>query len=249
MESTILIYLISFQFIASITGASSDDLLVNKNLRIAAVIMAFVTFFANLMVLWGRFRSHDDKSVSVVIRNLACSDLIMSFYLCIICTHDIAFRENYKSKSFEWIRSWWCILAGVLSMTSSEVTILILTFMSIERFLLISIPFGQFRISYKNVVFSLYVIWLVGFFIAIFPVILFHSSTRFYGVHNGGTCFPLFIQDARQLGWEYSALIFLFINPMLLVLIAALYTLLLISVWRTRKATTLQRRDYEFAIR
>lgn len=233
------------------TGISSNtDLLTNQTLRVAAVIMAVVTCIANVLVLWGRFKSHDEnQSVSLVISNLAVSDLIMSFYLAIITWHDIRFRANYQSEVHEWTQSFWCIFAGVLSIISSEVTIFILTFMSIERFLLISNPFGLFRINYKNVVFCLYFIWLAGIFVAVFPVTMFYSSTKFYGIHNGGTCFPLFIQDTNQLGWEYSALIFFIINPTLLLVIATLYTLLLISVWRTRRATTLQLRDYEFAIR
>lgn len=230
--------------------SSNTDLLANKTLRISAILMALVTCFSNVLVLWGRFKSHDEnQSVSMVIRNLAVSDLIMSFYLAIITWHDFQFRSKYQSEVYNWVQSTWCIVAGVLSMISSEVTILILTFMSIERFLLISNPFGLLRLNYKKVVMNLYAIWLVGIFIAIFPVINLYSSTKFYGVHNGGTCFPLFIQDTHQLGWEYSALIFLFINPTLLIVIATLYTLLLFSVWRTRRATTLQLRDYEFAIR
>lgn len=165
-----------FQFVLSTTGVSSStDLLKNHTLRIAAVVMIFVTCIANLMVLWGRFRSHDEnESVSVVIKNLAVSDLIMSFYLSIITWHDFRFRSKYQNEAYDWIQSCWCILAGVLSIVSSEVTILILTFMSIERFLLISNPFGLLRLNYKHVVLSLYVIWLIGIFIAVFPVIMFH---------------------------------------------------------------------------
>lgn len=212
--------------------------------------MALLTCFGNGMVLWGRFKFHDEnKSVSMVIRNLAVSDLIMSFYLAIISYQDFQYHGDYHTIASKWVQSWGCILAGVLSMVSSEVTILILTFMSIERFLLISDPFGHHRLNTKNVMMSLYIIWLVGVSIAIFPVILFRSSTKFYGIHNGGTCFPLFIQEKYPLGWEYSAFVFLGINLTLLLLIATLYTALLLSIWRTRRATTVDFFDCEFAIR
>jgi leucine-rich repeat-containing G protein-coupled receptor 8 len=204
------------------------------------------------MVLWGRFTSRDEnRSVSMVIRNLAVSDLIMGLYLAIISFQDLRYRENYHTVSSDWIKSWGCILAGVLSMVSSEVTILLLAFMSVERFLLISDPFGHHRLNTKNVMMSLYVIWLIGVSIAIFPVLMFHSSTKFYGIYNGGTCYPLFIQEKYPQGWEYSAFVFLGINLTLLLLIATLYTVLLFSIWRTRRqcATTLDFFDCEFAIR
>lgn len=51
------------------------------------------------------------------------------------------------------------------------------------------------------------------------------------------------------MGWQYSAFVFLGINMFLLVLIATLYTALLVSIWRTRKATPLAMFDFEFAIR
>lgn len=223
----------------------------NPTLRYAAWMMILLTCVGNAMVLWGRFTSlHDEnRSVSMVIRNLAVSDLIMGLYLIIISIQDVRYRESYHTVSAEWVKSWGCAVAGILSMVSSEVSILILTFMSIERFLLISDPFGHHRLNTKNVMMSLYIIWLVGLSIAIFPVILFHHSTKFYGIYNGGTCFPLFIHDKFPSGWEYSAFVFFGINLTLLILIATLYTALLFSIWRTRRATTLDFFDCEFAIR
>lgn len=235
----------------SSTGLSSNmDLLKNPIHRIAALAMAIVTCIGNTMVLWGRFKFHDEnRSVSMVIRNLAVSDLFMSVYLGIISYQDHQHRENYHEVAATWIQSWGCAVAGMLSMISSEVTILILTFMSIERFLLISDPFGHHRLNTKNVLMSLYIIWLIGVSIAILPAIMFHSSTKFYGIHNGGTCFPLFIIEKYPSGWFYSAFVFLGINFSLLALIASLYSALLISIWKTRRATTLDFFDCEFAIR
>lgn len=230
--------------------SSSVDLLTNPTLRYAAWIMAVITCLGNLMVLWGRFKFRDEnRSVSIVIKNLAISDLIMSFYLAIISLQDFRYRDAYHTNASQWVQSWGCIAAGILSMISAEVTILILTFMSIERFLLISDPFGHHRLNTKNVMMSLYIIWLIGVSIAILPAILFHSSTKFYGIHNGGTCFPLFIHEKYPMGWQISAFIFFGINLSLLLLIAALYTALLFSIWQTRCATTLKFCDYEFAIR
>ncbi|CRK90808.1 CLUMA_CG004498, isoform A [Clunio marinus] len=235
-------------------GVSSiKNLLMNPTLRYSAWFMVVMITIGNLMVLMGRFIYRDEnRSVSVVIRNLAVSDLIMGCYLGIICVQDYRFRDKFQEISLEWTQSWGCVVAGMLSMISSEVSIFILTFMSVERFLLISDPFGHHRLNTKNVMLCLFIIWSVGISIAILPVILFYSSTKFYGIYNGGTCFPLFIQEKYPSGWQYSAIVFLGINSPLLVVVGTLYTFLLFSIWKTRKQCTGRTFDFfdcEFAVR
>lgn len=77
---------------------------------------------------------------------------------------------------------------------------------------------------------------------------MWRKTTRFYGI-NSGMCFPLHLQEGFPLGWQYSAFVFLGVNLVLLLTIAVLYTALLISIWRTRKATEVSKFDFEFAIR
>lgn len=153
-------------------GLSSDkDLLSKPSLRYSAWTMAIVTCLGNSLVLWGRFTQRDENhAVSMVIRNLAVSDMLMGFYLSIITIQDYRFRDEYHLNSFEWIASWSCTFAGTLAMISSEVSLFILTFISIERFLLIAGPFGgRKRLTTYNVFFCLFIIWLIGVSIAIIP--------------------------------------------------------------------------------
>lgn len=94
----------------------------------------------------------------------------MGLYLLIIGIQDYRFRNVYRQKALGWMNSWECTIAGVLAMVSSEVSMLILTFMSVERFLLIADPFGGHRrLNVQNVLMSLYVIWMTGVAIAVFP--------------------------------------------------------------------------------
>lgn len=212
--------------------------------------MSFLTISGNMIVFWRRTTFRDEnRSVSLVIRNLALSDCLMGVYIGIIGLKDFVSRDNYLQVSSQWVSGFACTFSGALSVVSAEVSLLILAFMSVERFLLISDPFGHNRLNMKNVVMSLYIIWLVGIFIAVYPIIFFHSSTMFYGYYNGGTCFPFFVYERYGTGWQYSAFIFIGINSMLLSIIAALYTILFFSIWRTRRATTLNFLDCEFAIR
>ncbi|XP_037942709.1 relaxin receptor 2-like [Teleopsis dalmanni] len=230
--------------------SSFKDLLSKPILRYSAWIMATVTISGNIMVLWGRFIYRDENiAVTLVIRNLAFADILMGFYLLTIGVQDIRHRNEYYKVALDWITSWQCAAVGTLAVTSSEVSMLILAFMSLERFLLIADPFRSHRrISVRNIIAALTLIWIMGIGIAVAPVVLWRSSTKFYGTYSG-TCFPLHIQEPYPLGWQYSAFMFLGVNLFLLLMIALLYTVLLISIWRTRKATPLSFLDCEFAVR
>ncbi|KAH8360182.1 hypothetical protein KR093_011127 [Drosophila rubida] len=232
-------------------GVSSfEDLLTKPSLRYSTWFMASLSIVGNLMVLWGRFIYRDENvAVTMVIRNLALADLLMGVYLAIIGVQDYRYRHEYHKVAHDWTNSWQCIATGTLAVSSSEVSMLILAFMSLERFLLIADPFrGHRSISIRIIYLSLLCIWLTGVGLAVTPVLIWRSSTQFYG-KNSGTCFPLHIREAFSLGWQYSAIVFLGINLLLLVMIALLYTALLISIWRTRSATPLSLLDCEFAVR
>lgn len=156
----------------SIIGLSTDkDLLSKPTLRYSAWSMATITCIGNSLVLWGRFTQRDEnRAVSMVIRNLAVSDMLMGLYLSIIGIQDYRYREQYQYNSMEWVASWGCTFIGIIAMISSEVSLLILTFISIERFLLIAGPFGgRRRLTTQNVFLCLFTIWLIGISIAVIP--------------------------------------------------------------------------------
>ncbi|XP_023166746.1 relaxin receptor 2 [Drosophila hydei] len=232
-------------------GVSSfKDLLSKPLLRHSTWFMATLSIVGNLMVLWGRFIYRDENvAVTMVIRNLALADMLMGFYLLMLGVQDYRYRDEYHMVARDWLKSWQCKAIGTLAVSSSEVSMLILAFMSLERFLLIADPFrGHRAISVRIIYFSLLCIWVTGVGLAVTPLVIWYSSSQFYGTHSG-TCFPLFIHEAYPLGWQYSAFVFLGVNLLLLLMIALLYTALLISIWRTRSATPLSLLDCEFAVR
>ncbi|XP_036141696.1 relaxin receptor 1 [Monomorium pharaonis] len=231
-------------------GVSSMSHLLDKPLLRAAVwSVSCVTCLSNSLVLWGRYTARDENQVlSIIIKNLAVSDMLMGIYLLVIAIADARFRDNYKEEASTWMSSWPCTLLGALAMTSSEVSVLILSFMSVERFILISAPLKCHRaMTSQAASSSMIVIWIVGLIIALVPVIHWRSSTRFYGVN--GMCFPLHIDDPYLLGWEYSAFIFLGLNLIGLMIIGYVYVAMFTSIWRTRRATPLSVGDSEFALR
>ncbi|KAH8334965.1 hypothetical protein KR074_011934 [Drosophila pseudoananassae] len=236
----------------STDGVSSfQDLLSKPVLRYSTWVMATLTIAGNVLVLWGRFIYRDENmAVTMVIRNLALADMLMGFYLVTIGVQDYRYRNKYYTVVLDWITSWQCTVIGTLAVSSSEVSMLILAFMSLERFLLIADPFrGHRSIGSRVMWLALLCIWLTGVGLAVVPVLLWRSSSLPYYGSYSGTCFPLHIHEPFPLGWLYSAFVFLGVNLLLLVMIAMLYTALLISIWRTRSATPLTLLDCEFAVR
>ncbi|KAG7201394.1 hypothetical protein KM043_004156 [Ampulex compressa] len=231
-------------------GVSSLSHLLSKPLLRAAVWgISCVTCMGNALVLWGRFTARDENRVlSIVIRNLAVSDMLMGIYLFIIGVQDVRFRDNYNQMANTWMSSWSCTLLGILAMTSSEVSVLILSFMSVERFMLIAAPLkGHRAMTPQTASSSMIVIWVIGIILALVPAIHWRSSTRFYGVN--GMCFPLHIDDPYLIGWEYSAFIVLGLNLLGLMTIGYVYAGMFASIWKTQHATPLSVGDSEFAVR
>lgn len=144
-------------------GISSFGNLLDKPiLRHTVWFIVTITIFGNILVLVSRYRD-ENRAVSIVIRNLALADILMGLYLSIIGVQDYRFREKYHEYASDWVASSLCTAAGVLAMISSEVSLMILAFMSIERFMLIA---GQKRL---NTTIFLLAIWLSGSAIAFLP--------------------------------------------------------------------------------
>lgn len=144
-------------------GISSFNNLLDKPiLRHSVWPIVVITTIGNSLVLVSRYRD-ENRAVSVVIRNLAMADILMGIYLSIIGIQDYRFRETYHEHASDWVASSVCAGAGVLAMISSEVSLMILAFMSIERFMLIA---GQKRL---NTSIFLLGIWLSGSALALLP--------------------------------------------------------------------------------
>ncbi|XP_076669230.1 leucine-rich repeat-containing G protein-coupled receptor 3 isoform X2 [Andrena cerasifolii] len=231
-------------------GVSSLSHLLDKILlRTAVWVISCVTCMGNVLVLWGRLTAKDENRVlTIIIRNLAVSDMLMGIYLFVIALADMIFRGNYNQVAGTWMSSWACTIVGVLAMTSLEVSVLILSFMSVERYMLIVAPLkGHRTMTPQTASASMIIIWIIGITLALVPVIHWRSSTRFYGVN--GMCFPLHIDDPYLVGWEYSAFIFLGLNLTGLITIGYVYAGMFASIWKTRHACSLSVGDSEFAMR
>ncbi|CAH1777905.1 unnamed protein product, partial [Owenia fusiformis] len=216
--------------------SSFNNLLDNPVLRISIWIVACFTCAGNLAVLISRTLIKTDLNLhSIVIRNLCAADLLMGIYLVIVAAQDVRFRETYNSHAYEWMSSHLCQVTGVLAMISCEVSILILVFMSVERYATISFPYRTFRMSSKLAWIILCSLWVTGLLIGIIPLTSENAFGKFYG--SNGVCFPLHIHDPYLKGWEYSAFIFIVLNFTSVAVIVFCYVAMLCSIYKTQRLT------------
>ncbi|XP_050725676.1 relaxin receptor 2-like [Eriocheir sinensis] len=230
-------------------GVSSfEHLLGHERLRVVVWLVAMATLVGNLTVLGGRCCIGDDNKVlSLFIRNLAVADLMTGLYLVVVAAKDVLFRARYNEHAYYWMASWQCTATGILAMTSTEVSVLILSFMSVERWLCISWPLRAPRVSLPLAKVTLVFMWVVGFALAVGPVLLYRGHQGFYGTN--GLCFPLHLDDPWVPGWPYSAALFLGLNQLGVVVILVAYACMFASIRHTRANTPLSLDDREWAMR
>ncbi|XP_078603350.1 relaxin receptor 1-like [Branchiostoma floridae x Branchiostoma japonicum] len=212
-----------------------ENLLANFVLRMSVWVVAIVTCVGNTSVMIGRsIMKHENKVHSLFIRNLCASDLIMGMYLLVIGTKDYMYRNAYNEHSQQWKESLGCQVTGFLGMLSAEVTVLLLTYMSVERFLCVVFPYRDSRPNVGQATVILVIIWLSGAALSMAPVMSPGYFGNFYG--SNGVCFPLHLHDPHGAGWEYSAFVFMGLNFVSMIIILCAYAGMFISIQRTRRS-------------
>ncbi|CAD5114171.1 DgyrCDS3313 [Dimorphilus gyrociliatus] len=227
-------------------GLSSDKQLIdNLNLRYFVWVISILTVISNLFVMAYRVGREDRNFHSIFIFNLSAADLMVGLYLLMIASRDVMYRDKFIHSMHQWVYSNWCQITGFIAMLGSESSVIILAFMSIERFLTISYPYKKFVRTKMRALLCMTVIWVIGIILSAIP--LFVYGRYFYG--QNAVCLPLHIHDTFMTGWEFSALVFIGINFVAFMLIASTYSAMFINIRNTRKASAQPNSEKSFAIR
>ncbi|XP_070839937.1 relaxin receptor 2a isoform X6 [Chaetodon trifascialis] len=189
--------------------SSFEDLLANMVLRVSVWVMAFITCFGNLLVIGMRSLIRAENNLhAACIKVLCCADCLMGVYLFFVGVFDVKFRGQYNRNALLWMESMECRTIGFLAMLSSEVSVLLLTYLTLEKFLVIVFPFSNLRPSKLQTGVVLASIWLLGFIIAAVPLMNEDVFGNYYG--RNGVCFPLHSdRQEKPIAKGYSTGIFL----------------------------------------
>lgn len=113
----------------------------------------------------------------------------MGVYLFFLGVFDLKFRGEYNRNALLWMESQECRTIGFLAMLSSEVSVLLLTYLTLEKFLVIVFPFSHLQPGKLQTGVVLVSIWLLGLLIAGVPLLSNDYFGNYYG--RNGVCFPL----------------------------------------------------------
>ncbi|TRY65998.1 hypothetical protein DNTS_003778 [Danionella cerebrum] len=212
--------------------SSFEDLLANVVLRVSVWVMAFITCFGNLFVIGMR----------TVLRAENSADCLMGVYLFFVGFVDVKFRGEYNKNAKLWMESLECRTIGFLAMLSSEVSVMLLTYLTLEKFLVIVFPFSHLRPSKCQTFFVLTSIWLLGVSIAAVPLLNKEMFGNYYGLN--GVCFPLHSERLEKpIAKGYSTGIFLGLNLVAFLIIVVSYSSMFYSIYKTGiRATELRGR-------
>uniref|UniRef100_A0A8C9C963 Relaxin family peptide receptor 2 n=1 Tax=Phocoena sinus TaxID=42100 RepID=A0A8C9C963_PHOSS len=218
--------------------SSFEDLLANNILRIFVWVIAFITCFGNLFVIGMRsFIKAENMTHATSIKILCCADCLMGVYLFFVGFFDLKYRGQYQKYALLWMESLQCRLLGFLAMLSTEVSVLLLTYLTLEKFLAVVFPFSNIRPGKRQTSVILIGIWIVGFLIAVIPFWKEDYFGNFYG--KNGVCFPLYYDQTEDIGSKgYSLGIFLGVNSLAFLTIVFSYTIMFCSIQKTALQTS-----------
>uniref|UniRef100_A0A8C8JTW7 G-protein coupled receptors family 1 profile domain-containing protein n=1 Tax=Oncorhynchus tshawytscha TaxID=74940 RepID=A0A8C8JTW7_ONCTS len=218
--------------------SSFEDLLANIVLRVFVWVVSATTCFGNIFVICMRsYIRSENKLHAMCIISLCCADGLMGVYLFMIGAYDLKFRGEYNRHAQAWMDSVQCQVIGSLAMLSTEVSVLLLTYLTLEKYICIVYPFQYLTPGCRRTVSILLSIWFIGFIIAFLPLVFKGLFRNFYGTN--GVCFPLHSEQPETTGAQvYSIVIFLGLNLVAFLIIVLSYGSMFYNIQRTGTQTT-----------
>ncbi|XP_023253743.1 relaxin receptor 1 [Seriola lalandi dorsalis] len=218
--------------------SSFEDLLANIVLRVFVWVVSATTCFGNIFVICMRsYIRSENKLHAMCIISLCCADGLMGIYLFMIGAYDLKFRGEYNRHAQAWMDSSQCQVIGSLAMLSTEVSVLLLTYLTLEKYICIVYPFQYLTPGWRRTVTILLGIWVFGFIIAFLPLACKGLFRNFYGTN--GVCFPLHSEQPETLcAHVYSIVIFLGLNLVAFLIIVLSYASMFYNIQRTGTQTT-----------
>ena len=178
------------------------------------------------------------------------ADFLMGIYLFIIAYYDVRFRNEYIRHESIWRQSWQCHFSGVISTISSESSVLILVFITADRYFSVMYPFSMKRRKMMYAIFAMLLVWVVSVGLAVIPLLAREwFGDEFYG--SNGVCLALQIHETFSMGWEYSTFIFVGLNSAAFAFIAYAYIKMSLTIMSSGIGlrTTQQAQDRNIAKR
>ena len=236
--------------------SSCFDLMKNQGVQVCVWVLGLTALLGNLFVILMRVVAKEDNKVqSFLLTNLAMSDLLMGIYLLIIAIKDVQWQGEYFLHDFKWRSGLPCALTGVLSMVSSEVSVLMLTVITTDRLICVVFPFKVRRTKRSVACAVVGGVWVFGAILSVIPILgleYFYDKKRSVGFYGkSAVCLPLQLSAERMAGSEYAVGIFIGLNFVSFAYILVAYIVMFMTVKNTSKKarSTNMKRESQMARR
>ena len=168
-----------------------NNLLSFKAFTVFIWIIGCSAIFGNIFVVWWKqFKQRAENKVqSLLLSNLAMSDLLMGIYMIIIASADIHYGQYFPMNAESWRSSVLCRVAGTLAITSSEASVLFVTFISIDRCITIKFPYSIHKFGEKSTRLISALVWAFSLAFGLTASILAGRNSDFYD--NSHVCIGL----------------------------------------------------------
>ena len=208
--------------------ASCENMLKNPAPRYSIWAIGVLSLLGAVCVLVSRHFLKEKNVVQVImLMHLAVADGLMGVYLLTIAVIDRLWSGEYYLHDMQWRFGLSCQITGAISVLSSEVSAMLLTLISGDRFKNIVFPYRGTTLTRRKAHILCMVVWVVGFIIAFLPISGIHYFKDFLGRHEyysrSVMCLPLQLSARFPPGWEYSVAIFTGFNSLLITLMIAAY--------------------------
>ncbi|XP_041474643.1 G-protein coupled receptor GRL101-like [Lytechinus variegatus] len=233
----------------------------NHTIKVFIWILGISALVGNSFVLVLRLKSTPTTRVariqSMIITNLALSDLLMGVYMVLLAVMDVYIGESYfwEGRAEEWRASITCQIAGFISVLSSETSVFLLILLTIDRFICVVFPFSKMHLGIASTRIAIAIIWVASIFLSVIGVLLHNISPDAYSLSDVCVGLPFIrkstdlrtevdtrttdqygipyfttIAGSTESTWTYSIIIFLGINLCSFIIILLLYIGIFIKV-------------------
>ncbi|XP_053380826.1 G-protein coupled receptor GRL101-like [Mercenaria mercenaria] len=202
--------------------SSCDDLMKSRTLQALLWTIGLLSLLGNILSVVYRIiydRKRLKLGYGIFVTNLAVADFLMGVYLMMIAAADAMYRDRYIEVDEYWRNSVWCKMAGFLSTVSSEMSVMLICCITIDRILVIKYPFGTIRFKPLSATVAGICCWVLASFVAVLPLSgIEYFGNAFYG--RSAVCLALPLTRQKTPGWQYSIVVFIGLNFILFLLIA-----------------------------
>ncbi|XP_012946873.1 G-protein coupled receptor GRL101-like [Aplysia californica] len=201
--------------------STCSDLIGGLYMRVLLWAIGVTAFLGNLVVFITRLLHHRPPvrmAYWYFVAHLHIADFLMGVYLLLIASADVYYRNVYFFHGAGWKHGPVCKLAGFLSTASSEISMFFILLITLDRFLVIKFPLGQYRISGRYIHVLSALAWLLGLSIAMLPFL--PPFQHWHAYNFDGVCLGLPLGDSSVPGFQFSLAVFVFLNLFLFLLIA-----------------------------